>query len=366
LTIAGRERTRTRSRPEARISTLTARRTAKPAQSRAPQDPDRTLAPDLELIGGEHDDPVLAHWQGNVGAPLALDLAPPLEGEVRHIDLLSWNIAVGTGRLPELVARLRAGEFGGAGNDPSRPLVILAQEAYRADETVPERPTGPYTGGLIVHGGQTGIAQMAAQAGLSMRYAPSMRNGAERSDRGNAILSTVAIHRSHAFALPYVNQRRVSVAAELVGLDDLTFVSTHLDTWGRPPTGRGLFWNFGSGRAAQAGELAKRIIRQDGYGGVIVGGDFNTPLGSGDPAVKAVLRAGFTEATKVGTWSHTFNGPIRFLLDHVLFHSFHGRIRAIQVTRLDEDASDRGRVFGSDHHPLLARVTLAPGQGRPE
>jgi hypothetical protein len=33
----------------------------------------------------------------------------------------------------------------------------------------------------------------------------------------------------------------------------------------------------------------------------------------------------------------------------------------VHVQRIDETAGDRGpRVFGSDHHPLLAHVQLAP------
>ena len=58
--------------------------------------------------------------------------------------------------------------------------------------------------------------------------------------------------------------------------------------------------------------------------------------------------------------SHTFHGPVRLLLDHVLYHSANDRLRNVEVTRLDEHEGDRGRtIFGSDHHPLLARVTLA-------
>lgn len=293
-----------------------------------------------------------------MGSPLALELAPPLSGPVRGVDVLSWNLAIGAGRLTELLTRLRAGEFGGAGGDPARPLVVLAQEAFRADTSVPERGAGRFHGGIKARGELVPITRMAAENGLSLRYAPSMRNGAQRSDRGNAILATAAIRDAHGFALPYVKQRRVAVAAELAGLPGLTFVSAHVDTWGRAPGDGGLVWRFGGGRAAQTAELARRILARDSPGGVIVGADLNTPLGRRDPAVRAMEARGFVQAETVGGWGHTFHGPLRLLLDHVLFHSPPGRIRRVTVTRLDEPPHDRGTVFGSDHHPLLARVEL--------
>lgn len=332
-----------------------------PPRARAPQDPDRTAAPVFPVIAGPTDAAVLRDWEANVGSPLAVELAPPLSGPVRGVDVLSWNLAIGQGRLTELLTRLRAGEFGGAGSDPARPLVVLAQEAFRADTSVPERGTGRFHGGIKARGELVPVTRMAAENGLSLRYAPSMRNGPERSDRGNAILATAAIREAHGFALPYVKQRRVAVAAELAGLPGLTFVSAHVDTWGPAPGDGGLVWRFGGGRAAQTAELARRIVARDSAGGVVVGADLNTPLGRRDPAVRAMEAQGFVQAEKVGGWQHTFNGPLRFLLDHVLFHSPTGRIRRVTVTRLDEPPSDRGTVFGSDHHPLLARVELGPG-----
>lgn len=345
---------------EGGIITASHRRPPTAPRARAPQDPDRTAAPVFPIIAGACDAAVLRHWEANVGSPLALDLAPPLAGEVRGVDVVSWNLAIGAGRLTELLTRLRAGEFGGAGRDPARPLVVLAQEAFRADASVPARGTERFHGGIKARGELAPITRMAAENGLSLRYAPSMRNGAERSDRGNAVLSTAAICDAHGFALPYVKQRRVAVAAALARLPGLTFVSAHVDTWGRAPGDGGLFWRFGGGRAAQTAELARRILSRDPTGGVVVGADLNTPLGHRDPAVRAMEAEGFVQAEKVGGWQHTFNGRVRFLLDHVLFYSAGGRIRRVTVTRLDEPPGDRERVFGSDHHPLLARVELGP------
>jgi endonuclease/exonuclease/phosphatase family metal-dependent hydrolase len=290
---------------------------------------------------------------------VALDLAPPLAVPAAGLDVLSWNVGVGTGRLGEVVGRLRSGEWGGAGHDPARPLVVLAQEAYRRDDSVPERARSAHHGGLIVQGGQRDVVDHARALGMSLRYAPSMRNGHERSDRGNAVLSTAALDASHAFALPYVKQRRVAVAASVRSLPRLTLVSAHLDTWGRAPHDRGWLWSFGSGRAAQSAELARRVIRAEGRAGVILGADLNTALGTRDPAVRALVREGFTAAERVGEWKYSFRGPVKLLLDHVLYHAAASGIRSVRVTRLDDPAGG-SRVFGSDHHPLLARVELAP------
>jgi hypothetical protein len=47
------------------------------------------------------------------------------------------------------------------------------------------------------------------------------------------------------------------------------------------------------------------------------------------------------------------------VLDYLLVRDRLGAIRQAVVHRLDEHPQDRGpRVFGSDHHPLLARIDL--------
>ncbi|HEV2146684.1 MAG TPA: endonuclease/exonuclease/phosphatase family protein, partial [Longimicrobiaceae bacterium] len=118
------------------------------------------------------------------------------------------------------------------------------------------------------------------------------------------------------------------------------------------------YWPGGA-RAHQAERLARAVVERDAPGGVILAGDFNTPLGERDPAYRALLGAGLVPAERRWPWTHTSHGLLRLLLDHVLYHPGGGRIRSVEVTRLDESARDRGAaVFGSDHHPLLARVTL--------
>lgn len=289
--------------------------------------------------------PKLAHWERNVGEAVVLDLAPPAPPNPGGVDVLSWNLGIGTARLQEVLDGLRAGRWGPGGH----PLVILAQEAFRAGESVPAVATGRFHGGLAPRGGQAGITDFAERNGLSLRYVASMRNGAHASDRGNAVLADVALGAWDGWVLPFARQRRVAVAAELAGFPGLRFASAHLDV------GRG----GAPGRMAQAAALGRHLAD---CGDAVLGADLNTPFGTSDPAYQALIRTGLAPAVRVGGWRHTFHGPIFLRLDHVLFRSPTGRIGSVEVVRLDENSRDFGaRVFGSDHHPLLARVVLDAG-----
>ena len=298
--------------------------------------------------------PELAIWRANVGAPVALDLAPAREAPVAGIDLLSWNVAVGAGRLTALLERLADGAWGGAGRDPGRPLLVLVQEAFRSDPSVPDWPESGRHGGALHPAEPEDIADVARAFSLSLRYAPSMRNGLHASDRGNAILSAAPLGTSHAFLLPYVRQRRVVVTAELAALPAIAFASAHLDVSGQ--AGGRTLGRFGGGRVLQARALAARLLGDDARP-IVLGGDLNTPLGLRDPALLTLIRAGLHPAQRDGNWRGTLRrGPLRLLLDHVLFRPG-GQIRSVRVQRLDESPR-RPRVFGSDHHPLLARIEL--------
>lgn len=303
----------------------------------------------------------LAIWRANIGAPVELDLAPPAPHELRGFDVLCWNLAVGSARLAELLDRLDAGEFPGAERSPDRPLVLLVQEAFREDASVPAHARARFHGGALHPAEPRDVVRIARERRLSLRYAPSMRNGPHASDRGNAILSTVALGISHAFLLPYIRQRRVVVAAEIAGHSDLALASVHLDVGGQRERRR--IGRFGAGRTLQARSVAGRLAHPEDDHSLIIGADLNTPLGVRDPAVRALVSAGLRPAERVGRWRHTFHGPVRLPLDHILFRSPNHRIRSVRVVRLDERPGDRGsRVFGSDHHPLLARVELANGR----
>ena len=91
----------------------------------------------------------------------------------------------------------------------------------------------------------------------------------------------------------------------------------------------------------------------------MLGADLNSMFGMSDPAVRELVAGGMHPARRVGNWRHTFHTRLRLLLDHVLYRCDDRRIRGCEVVRIDEAPGDRTRgVFGSDHHPLLARFDL--------
>ncbi|HEX2168550.1 MAG TPA: endonuclease/exonuclease/phosphatase family protein [Longimicrobiales bacterium] len=300
-------------------------------------------------------------WRANVGSPVAIDAGPVAAERLTGIDVLCWNVAIGQGRLGAVLDRLRTHSAQAPGTSPDRPLIVLVQEAYREDATVPGAAESLHHGGRLASARRTNIVALAEESELSLRYSPSMRNGIHPSDRGNAVLSSVRLGESHAFLLPYVRQRRVAVSAQIAGHRNLTFVSAHLDTHGRTrrPTAalpaRIRAGRIGRGRVAQARSLVRALEQIEGS--VIIGADLNSLFGMSDPAVHQLVEAGFHPARRVGNWGHTFHRPLRLLLDHVLYRCTDKRIGSMSVVRIDEVEGDRSRtVYGSDHHPLLASI----------
>jgi endonuclease/exonuclease/phosphatase family metal-dependent hydrolase len=271
--------------------------------------------------------------------------------------VLSWNVWIGRGRLREVVSRIRDGAFVGYGADPDVPLIILIQEAYRSDSSLPPI-TGGRSGRFLVArlGVQEDVVEAAQALGLNLRYAPSMRNGILPSDRGNAILSSLPLEDARAVELPLVLQRRVAVSAAVrCAGHRLGLVSAHLDPRGPP----GYQWLGVGGRALQTRHLVASIPDET----VVLGADLNLGRGRFEPAWKLLDGAGFTPGVPPSSphWRHTFHTLPRLVLDYVLVRDRAGSIRYARVHRLDEHPRDRGpRVFGSDHHPLLARIDLHP------
>jgi endonuclease/exonuclease/phosphatase family metal-dependent hydrolase len=199
--------------------------------------------------------------------------------------------------------------------------------------------------------------ETARGLGLSLRYAPSMRNSVSRSDRGNAILSSLPLEEAHAFELPLVLQRRVAVTATVrVGGARLRLVSAHLDPRGPP----GHRWLGAAGRELQARYLLSSVTDDT----VVLGADLNLGRGRYERAWRLLGEAGFTFGVppSLPRWRHTFHALPRLILDYLLIRDRHGTtVRESRIHRLDEHPRDRGsRVFGSDHHPLLARIDLHP------
>jgi endonuclease/exonuclease/phosphatase family metal-dependent hydrolase len=301
-------------------------------------------------------------WRRNVGTPVALDLAftePDVGAGTRSLVVLSWNVWIGRGRVREVVTRIRNGDFQQHGADPDVPLVILAQEAYRSDSSIPAVPTGRAGRVLVAQLGlQEDIVETAQALGLNLRYAPSMRNGPSQSDRGNAILSTLPLSDAQAFELPLVLQRRVAVSANVtLGGTTLRLISAHLDPRGPP----GHKWLGSEGRALQAQHLVGAVADDT----AVLGADLNLGRGRYEQAWRLLGEAGFTFGVPPSSpaWRHTFHALPRLVLDYLLVRDRTGVIAQAQVYRLDEHPRDKGAwVFGSDHHPLLARIDLASNE----
>jgi endonuclease/exonuclease/phosphatase family metal-dependent hydrolase len=232
-------------------------------------------------------------------------------------------------------------------------MVLLLQEALRSGEAVPERSNGWAPRERIYRAGaRDDIVETADRLGLWLRYAPSMRNGPERSDRGNAILSTLPLDDASAVELPFEYQRRVAVTARLtVGGHTVRLVSAHLDP--RGPIGHK--WLGAAGRAVQMRHLLA-VLEDDT---VILGADLNLGRGRAEPAYRSLEAEGFHFGVPPGLppWRHTYHALPRLVLDYILVRDRAGRMLSAKVHRVDEDPADRGpTVFGSDHHPLIARI----------
>ena len=298
----------------------------------------------------------LASWRDNVGRCIALDPAgTSAPAAPASLLVLSWNVWVGRGRVVELVRRLREGAFAGLGGDPALPLVVLLQEAYRADESVPERSNGWAPREVVTRiRPREDVVEAAGRLGLHLRYAPSMRNGAERTDRGNAILSTLPLGDAAAVELPFEYQRRAAVVAALqLGPARLRLVSAHLDP--RGPVGHR--WLGAAGRGVQMRHLLQTLTDDT----VVIGADLNLGRGRAEPAWRSLQEAEFRFGVPpvLPAWRHTYHALPRLVLDYILVRNRGGLVGGATIHRLDEDAADRGStVFGSDHHPLLARIDL--------
>lgn len=319
---------------------------------------------DFSLTPHEDDERLrLEGWRRNVGNPVALDLSPPgsrAQERFRSLVVLSWNVWIGRGRLREVISRIRSGDYLEHGADPDLPLVVLAQEAYRSDSSIPTVSDGRAGRILVAQLGlQEDVIETAQALGLNLRYAPSMRNGPSRSDRGNAILSTLPLDEARAVELPLVLQRRVAVSANItLAGNTLRLISAHLDPRGPP----GYKWLGSAGRAVQAQHLLASVPDDM----AVLGADLNLGRGRYEPAWRLLDEAGFTFGVPPSSppWRHTFHALPRLVLDYLLVRDRSGAVARARVHRLDEHPRDKGAwVFGSDHHPLLGRIDLKPVNG---
>jgi len=292
-----------------------------------------------------------------VGRPVSLDLASAetslRAAEAKRLAVVSWNVWMGRGRILELVERLQGGALGVPADLTP---VLLIQEAFREDETVPARSNGFAARDLVTRlRPRQDIVDVARRLRWNLRYVPSMRNGPQPNDRGNAILTPLPLGVVQDIELPFALQRRVAVGtAVTIGGRPVRLLSAHLDP--RGPIG--YKWLGAAARGHQMEHLLTGLEDPT----VVLGADLNLGRGRAERAWRLLMEHGFVHGVPptLPVWRHTYHSLPRLVIDYLLLRNRAAAIRSFVVRRLDEDPSDRGpNVFGSDHHPLLAVVELA-------
>ena len=166
-------------------------------------------------------------WCTTVGPWVVKDISPPSAFEpIDSLAIITWNIYIGGGDLVPFVEDFRAGVY----TDGPAPehFVLLIQEAYRGGPDVPKNmPDDVWVPKRREYdppsGNRMDVIESAEQLGLWLFYVPSQRNGwpedgPAHEDKGNAILSTVALSELTAIDLPFEKYRRVAVAATAEGV----------------------------------------------------------------------------------------------------------------------------------------------------
>ena len=293
------------------------------------------------------DIPELARWSRAVGDPIVLQTSRREIPDAESLTIVTWNVHGTHGRLLDFVARLKAGGITGK---PVEHFVLLVQEAVRVRRGAPPPLADGMKKASRIDGTDPSlpdIVESAEALGLSLLYVPSMRNGEEREDRGNAILSTLPLEEAYAFELPYRRQRRVGVAATLAVTDagqrrPLRVVNVHFDT----TDGRDRLYVLGNPRPAQARATLDYVKSIETPAALaVIGGDFNTFLPFEDAAEHMrrdwSLNQGVEDAART-------RGLVR--LDYLFF-----RIEA----ELCGETSRARAPFGSDHYPVIGRFHRA-------
>jgi len=283
----------------------------------------------------------LERWRMAVGSPLVELAINPRAGTPASdaVTIVSWNVALDEGKVVQLVRDLEA-------RHPSRPVVLLLQEAFRSGDDVPQvRSNIAFASHLGRSNREREVDDVARRLGYALYYVPSMRNGRDSEDRGNAVLSSLPLSDLSAIELPFENQRRVAVAATINGKTRggepwrLRLASVHLDNLVGARNG----W-IGTeyGRARQARGLREALAGSDP---LVLAGDFNTWFGFSDKAYIETALA-FPQ-TRVSDHRRTFRGLLR--LDHVFY-----RLEAGWTADVRRGES----TLGSDHYPLITTITF--------
>ena len=297
----------------------------------------------------------LRRWSAAVGPVRAGNAAPAFKPDW-PLTVAAWNVNVGGGAVHAFWDRL-AGHEGAA----ARPVVVLLQEVFQTGPALP--PLAPDAAWASRIDGtppgnepRTDIVSFAREAGLSLLYVPSMRNGGADGgppeDRGNAILANVPLSSPRAIELPFERQRRVAVAATVTTAEGaIAFCSCHLDN--RSPW-RYMWHTLGSARERQMAGLLGAFPEAVAADAFVLGGDFNTWVRGRREGACKLARKQFPHPEKLDlrpTHHFEIGGWLRHS-DHLMFRlppGWHGEYR-----RLDD-------TFGSDHYPLVGTVGPTPG-----
>lgn len=291
---------------------------------------------------------LVAQWRTSVG-PAVVDRAGRAcaEAPIDSLLVVSWNVNVGNAQIRRFVTDLTAGRI--IPGVRVRNFVLLLQEAYRESPEVPANVNAHVCPGRIA-GGSSDIEDVSDSLGLALYYIPSMRNGcsgAAREDRGNAILSTLPLTNLKAVELPLVRQRRVAAMADVKGKNSagqewtLTLASVHFENRG---PGRPNDWVHG--RARQSEALVAALPETDF---LVVGGDFNTLRGSGEPAVRIVAGRFANPPLHPQVTTYVKYSVMRSHLDYLFFN--HAGAKRGKYWRADSR-------YGSDHYPIMGFVRV--------
>ena len=313
-------------------------------------------APPVEWIrsGPVGDEKRLGGWRQGVG-PVRVGGAEGGEDAGWPLTVVVWNMAVGGGNLEALVRWLGGRDT----KDDGGTTVLLLQEAYAAGPPIPKpAPTARWARRIAPPDRRVGteIVAFALRSGMSLCYAPSMRNGGPEDpaeDRGNAILATARLGGIRVIELPMERQRRVAVAATVeVDGTDVEICSVHLDN--RPAWAKA--WRIcGQVQRRQAegllGEFPASAGRSPESSPALLGGDFNTWLRGHRQGASRIARERFPlprDPDPRPTHFFEIGGRLR-KSDYLIASGPRGW--RFECRRLDA-------TFGSDHFALVG--TLSP------
>ena len=286
-----------------------------------------------------------------------LHLASPAPRPLEPIDslaIVTYNVNLGAGAVTAMLDSLVAGVF--SGGVPIRHYLVLLQETIREGAAVPDRiPSGSGAGRAHYPAPSAGeridVVSLAERFGLHLYYSPAMRSGKGPNprglseDRGNALLSTVALEGLTMVELPWGGARRIAQVATVRGVTaaghrwSLDVANVHFDVGPIGPSALSAI------RARQARAMVAVL---DSSRTVVLGGDLNSFSLTGTAESVQILRRAFPDGPLGDP------GPTRGWqrLDYLFFRLPSGSSASSSV-RLPSG-------FGSDHVPLLGWIRFGP------